>query len=129
MNKTWTFIAGIATGVILSFFILLLIGIGMQNSNNKGLFGAEFFDQPGKIISESNLKVIQVIDDGAALVEENSIWGSDAVMLLYDTNELYYDDQVINLPVGYAFREIGRYKYETNRHNIKTVPIIGIYKM
>ena len=67
------------------------------------------------------------IGNGVALTHEAKFSIDNKVMLLYNPEELYYDDQIITLPKGKVFKEIGRYQYETQNEFIKTVPIIHMF--
>ena len=40
--------------------------------------------------------------------------------------ELYYDDQMIEVPKGKCMRQIGVYEYQTKSENWKTVPIVQL---
>ena len=63
--KNWgLFLGGVVTGVILTFLFAYFYAYG----SNDGLSGVTNFDQPGQVINESSVKVMQVVGDNAALV-------------------------------------------------------------
>ena len=95
-----------------------------------------FFDEPGDIINEKSIKVLQVIAEDAALVNgDTELIGGTSLkgmfvgpvyLIVSNQKNAYYDDQIIKLPKGKLFRQVGVYKYPTQKGNIKTVPIIMI---
>ena len=48
------------------------------------------------------------------------------MLVTNDNGELYYDDQVIEVPKGKCMRQIGVYEYQTKSENWKTVPIVQL---
>ena len=74
-----------------------------------------------------------MIGVGYALAEERleisneiTIPGNLLVLVTNDNGELYYDDQVIEVPKGKCMRQIGVYEYQTKSENWKTVPIVQL---
>lgn len=49
------------------------------------------------------------------------------VMFQVSEENSYYDDQVISLPNGKCFKQVGTYRYTTQQDMVKTVPVIAIY--
>ena len=130
MEKKWLlFGGGVLTGVVLTVLVLFVIGHAMNN--NGGLSGATFFDKPGQVIHDRSFKVLQVIQDDAALVNAKSDGYSDLyfgpVYLLINHNGIYYyDDQKIKVPSSQVVRQVGIYKYTAGSGFQKTVPIIEV---
>ena len=120
MKKIWVYLLGVISGVFLSFVILVMIGhIGSRYA------GVTFFDAPGQVMSDNSYKVFQALESGSALAEGNK---SNLLVLLWDENKTaYYDGQVVKLPTGKHFRQIGVYKYQTKLGVDKTVPVVTIY--
>ena len=95
-----------------------------------------YFDEPRDIIKESSVKVIQVIARDAALVNgDSNLAGGTSLKGMYlgpvylivsKISDSFYDDQIIKLPKGKVFRQVGVYRYTTTKDREKTVPIISI---
>ena len=68
MKKTGIFLGGFATGVVVTFVILLIIGLAQ---NSSAITGVTNFEEPGEIISGKSFEVFQVIAENAALVDED----------------------------------------------------------
>lgn len=132
MKKIWIFLAGMGTGIVLLFVILMVIA----KVNNSGV---TTFQEPGEVIEGDAFEVFQVLPSGDALayVQESYSFEFDKierykntyVIVLLPCNEgkTYYDDQFIKIPKGKCARQIGVYKYTNNMDNEKTVPVVGIY--
>ncbi|MBO7277370.1 MAG: hypothetical protein J6U84_05355 [Bacteroidales bacterium] len=128
MKKWIVFVLGFVSGAIFLFFVLLIIGKSSSNDN-----GMTYFEKPGKCISTKEFEVIQVIGDGYALAREIvdrtsliNIPSGLLVLVTNDNGELYYDDQIIEVPKGKCMRQIGVYEYQTKSENWKTVPIVQV---
>ena len=128
MKKWIVFVLGFIAGAIFLFLVLLIIGKSSLNDA-----GMTYFEKPGKCISKKDFKVFQVIGEGYALAEERleisnviTIPGNLLVLITNDNGELYYDDQVIEVPKGKCMRQIGVYEYQTKSENWKTVPIVQL---
>jgi hypothetical protein len=120
MKKIWVFILGILSGVVLTIVALLVIG-SVMNKNN----GINFFDEPGEVVNVSELEVFQVLGDGVALANESPF--GMTVYLIYDENgNSYYDNQIVSVPNGKCFRQVGTYKYKANNGMLKTVPVVTL---
>ncbi len=128
MKKWVIFVLGFIAGAVFLFFVLLIIGKSSSNDN-----GMTYFEKPGKCISTKDFKVFQVIGEGYALAEERlelssgiSCPGNLLVLVTNENGELYYDDQIIEVPEGKCMRQIGVYEYQTKSENWKTVPIVQL---
>ena len=129
MKKWVVFLLGMIAGGVLTFVMMLVLAIGANTSSN----GMTLFDEPGECLSTGLFEIMQVIDDGVALANEIDKMRSSynthtelLVLLVNDEGQLYYDDQVINVPIGKCARQIGVYKYPTKSGFEKTVPIVKI---
>ena len=138
------FVAGVVVGFVVAFLIDV---IGNKNSSEpqvKEEIKAEaepepesednddihYFKEPGEIIEGKSFKVFQVLADHAALVNGKSSH-SDAYigpvyLIVNDEDKYYYDDEIVKIPNDKVLRQIGIYRYLTNRDIVKTVPIIEI---
>ena len=126
--KNWLiFLGGVVTGVILTFLIAFIITYSGSNSPA----GVTNFDQPGQVVHESSVKVMQVVADNAALVrgkdDSSDDWYFGPVYLLRNYDGKYYtDDEIVKKPSGKVFRQTGVYKYEAKSGDYKTVAIIEL---
>ena len=128
MKKWIVFVLGFVSGIVFLFLVLLIIG--KSSATDEGM---TYFEKPGKCISTKEFEVIQVIGDGYALAREIvdrtsliNIPSGLLVLVTNDNGELYYDDQVIEVPKGKCMRQIGVYEYQTKSENWKTVPIVQL---
>jgi len=75
---------------------------------------------------KENLKVFQVLKPNAALVKAGSFSNEILMLLLGDDDDLYYDDQKINIPEGKSAKQVGVYQYTTKSGQLKTIPAVKI---
>lgn len=131
MKKIWIYLLGVLTGIVVTFIVLVIIGVAKNAKNDpstKKSNGMSFFEKTGDIVEPSSVKVFQALGDGAALAhckgqKENDLYGDPIVLVYNDEGTPYYDDQIINSPAGKCFRQVGIYKY-SSRMGDKTVPIV-----
>jgi lipopolysaccharide export LptBFGC system permease protein LptF len=154
MNKWLYFVGGLVLGVCLTVTILYFLSssspVPKANQDAETLIsqakeenevednrdGVTIFEEAGDIINEKSIKVFQVIAEDAALANgDTELIGGTSLKGMYagpvyaivsKQKNAYYDDQIIKLPKGKVFRQIGVYKYPTQKDVIKTVPIIAI---
>lgn len=127
--KNWgLFLGGVVTGVILTFLVAFIISY----TGNNGSSGVTNFDEPGQVMNESSVKVMQVVGQNAALVIgkssnrlDNVYMGNVYLLRNYD-GKYYYDGEIINKPADKVFRQTGVYRYEAKSGDYKTVAIIEI---
>lgn len=143
MKKWMIFVAGIVVGFVLAFLIDVIsnknpsgsqievvepeVEPEQESEDNEDIY---YFEKPGDIIEGKSFKVFQVLEDHAALVNGESRY-SDAYtgpvyLLVNDEEKYYYDDEVVKIPQGKVLRQVGIFKYLTNRDILKTVPIVKI---
>ena len=123
MKKIWVFIVGVITGIVLTV-LFATVSYVSSNSSNSGL---NMFEEPGEcLISRSSLKIFQVLEPTAALAMIKDDFSSGAYLLVNNEGKSYYDDQVIKLPTGKCFKQIGTYQYPTKDDRLKTVPVVQI---
>ena len=101
-----------------------------ETTQRKTLRGMRLFDTPGEIINAEAFQVDEVIDDHYALAHKVK-WESTLEMYYYseyfkvlltnDEGTYYYDKQVIKLPKGKCWKQIGIYK-----RSYETVPIVKL---
>lgn len=122
MKKWGIFLGGVATGIILTIVIALIINNVGINDNPIGVID---FDKPGEVIDESYVEVLQVITNTSALVI-GSGWHEKCYLLRNHEGKYYYDNEKIQLPKETVFRQMGIYKYTSKAGDSRTVPIIEI---
>lgn len=128
MKKTGVFLGGFATGVVVTFIVLLIIGLAQ---NPAAFQGVTNFEEQGDIVYEKSFEVMQVIADNAALVHgkeypNSTLYLGTLYLLRNNEGKYYYDDEIIKVPAGKVVRQTGIYKYQTKSEDYKTVPIIEI---
>lgn len=131
MRKIWVYLLGVLTGVILTFVSLVLIGLVINANDSNRINNLTFFEQPGEVMSDTGYEVFQVLGNGIALArgkeyERSTLYLGLIVLLWNEDGYPYYDDQIINLPEGKCFRQVGIYKYKTQQGIEKTVPAVTI---
>ena len=121
MKKVWVFVLGFVSGIVFAIGLLFIVSSVIDRHD------VNFFEQPGEcLISKSSLKVFQVIEPNVALAIINGEWTSGVYLLVNSEGKMYYDDQIIKLPAGKCFKQIGTYKYPTKDDSLKTVPVVKI---
>ncbi len=130
-----TYIGGIVTGVVLTIAFCFALAVSQSNNNEASSNDElQLFESPKQVMNAESFKVIQVLPNGSALAtyKEFSRKAGDleygtVVLFQASENSSYYDDQVIKLPKGKCFKQIGTYRYVTRQEMEKTVPVIGIF--
>lgn len=126
MKKGLVFFLGVVTGCILTFIILLIIGRAYNQSNHSDVVIA---NQITEFTTANRFEVFQVLGDGAlANCEEDrgysrSYFTGPVVYIISDGQNLFYDDQIIEVPRGKRPMQIGTYRYQTQMGE-KVVPVI-----
>ncbi len=134
MKKIWVYLLGLLSGIVITIVVLLVFGLIIRAKNDPGitmLNGMSFFETPGEVIKETSFKVFQALDDGAALAEGKgdghpSVYLGLNVLLYNEEKTPYYDEQIVTLPQGKCFRQVGIYRYHAKSGIDKTVPIVMI---
>ena len=134
MKKIWVYLLGLLSGIVITIVVLWVFGLIIRAKNDPGitmLNGMSFFETPGEVIKETSFKVFQALDDGAALVEgkgdgHSSVYLGLPVLLYNEEKTPYYDEQIVTLPQGKCFRQVGIYRYHAKSGIDKTVPIVMI---
>ena len=134
MKKIWVYLLGLLSGIVITIVVLLVFGLIIRAKNDPGitmLNGMSFFETPGEVIKETSFKVFQALDDGAALAEgkgdgHSSVYLGLNVLLYNEEKTPYYDEQIVTLPQGKCFRQVGIYRYHAKSGIDKTVPNVMI---
>ena len=136
MKKNWIyFIGGVVVGIIIAFVLCYVLAnyyypesqteqpkVQTENSNPK------WFDAPGDEIKENSFKVMQVLEDHAALVfgKGEGYYMNTLYLIVNKDNKFYYDEEIIDVPSDKVAKQVGIYRYETRQGVEKTVPLIMI---
>ena len=118
-----SFFLGVVTGVVLTFVVLIVIGLVIQKSDAN--FPAQYLEKPVSYENkeETSFRVFQVLDN-AALATEISDYGAiqlftgNTVVLL---GKDYYSNQVVTVKNP---QRIGTYSYTNKNDMPMTVPVI-----
>ena len=128
-NKTkfiLTYVAGIVTGVVLTFMVGFLVTKLQSRSSSDEIV---MFDKPRGVVPGDIFEVIQVMPDGSALATGCSILSDNygtIVLFIGDESTSYYDNQKIYVPDGKVLKQVGTYSYMARNEMYKTVPIVKI---
>lgn len=128
-NKTkiiLTYVAGIVTGVVLTFMVGFLVTKLQARSSSDEIV---MFDNPRGVVPGDMFEVIQVMPDGSALATGCSILSDNygtIVLFIGDESTSYYDNQKIYVPDGKVLKQVGTYSYMARNEMYKTVPIVKI---
>lgn len=118
-----SFFLGVVTGVVLTFVVLIVIGL--VNEKSDANFPARYLEKPVSYENkkETSFRVFQVLGN-AALATEIS---ADGVIQLFSGNTVvllgkdYYNNQVITVKNP---QRIGTYSYTNKNDTQMTVPVI-----
>lgn len=130
MNKFWTFIAGVFSGILLTIVVLLIIGSAKGESSIPGL---TTFEERGQMMEAEQYSIIQTLSDSYALAMEISLdrfYDLDIssiltpVLLIGDETTHFYDGLEVKVTNNKRFYQVGTYKYETKSEDWKTVPAV-----
>lgn len=128
-NKTkfiLTYVAGIVTGVVLTFMVGFLVTKLQARSSSDEIV---MFDKPRGVVPGDIFEVIQVMPDGSALATGCSILSDNygtIVLFIGDESTSYYDNQKIYVPDGKVLKQVGTYSYMARNEMYKTAPIVKI---
>lgn len=128
-NKTkfiLTYVAGIVTGVVLTFMVGFLVTKLQARSSSDEIV---IFDKPRGVVPGDMFEVMQVMPDGSALATGCSILSDNygtIVLFIGDESTSYYDNQKIYVPDGKVLKQVGTYSYMARNEMYKTVPIVKI---
>jgi hypothetical protein len=119
MKKWVVFCLGIITGIVITILFALLT-VNIFNPEN----GIKWFEKAGDTINETSFRVLQVIGNNKALVQNNS--SSPVYLLTNEEGKYYYDDEHITVSSDKEVKQIGIFKYNSKADIEKTVPVIMI---
>lgn len=117
-----SFFLGVVTGVVLTFVVLIVIGL--VNEKSDANFPAQYLEKPVSYENkkETSFRVFQVLGNAALATEISAdgviqLFSGNTVVLLKD----YYNNQVITVKNP---QRIGTYSYTNKNDTQMTVPVI-----
>ena len=117
MRKGLIFFLGIVTGCVLTIAVLFVIGITNSNANESDITIAE---QQTVFTTATKFEVLANCEEKG---HSTSFFTGPVVYIVTDGQNLFYDDQVIEVPKGKKAMQIGTFRYETKLGE-KVVPVI-----
>lgn len=98
------------------------------NPDEKKLSGITLFPKKkeGDILTTEQLRVFQVLKPNNALVKSGTFPDEMLMLLIGEEDDLYYDNQKINISEGKHVKQVGIYQYNTKSGELKTIPAVKI---
>lgn len=98
------------------------------NPDEKKLSGITLFPKKkdGDVIAKEQLRIFQVLKPNIALVKSGTFPNEILMLLIGDDDDLYYDNQKINIPNGKVAKQVGIYQYNTKSGELRTIPAVKI---
>lgn len=126
--KNWkSFLLGFFIGAIVTIGILAIVGMYSQKSH------FTWFNEPGESIDLSELRVVDVIKENAAITYGKRVgdlkYNSNQMYLLYNSvGHTYFDNEIIEVPDTLEIVQLGTYKYTDKYGESIVIPIVGRVK-
>lgn len=127
MKKGLVFTFGVLTGILLTIAILVVVGKGLESSQQENFNVAE---QKTPFTVADSFEVFQVLEGGALANCKEKEYGSmtsyngPIVFLVADGQNQFFDNQIVTTPLGKSAVQVGTYKYATRSGVDRTVPVI-----
>ena len=98
------------------------------NLDEKKLSGITLFPKKkeGETITKEQLRIFQVLKPNVALVKSGTFPNEILMLLIGADDDLYYDNQKINIPNGKVAKQVGIYQYNTKSGELRTIPAVKI---
>ena len=98
------------------------------NTDDKKLSGLTLFSKKkdGEVITKEQIRIFQILKPNTALAKAGNFPNEILMLIVGDDDDLYYDDQKINIPEGKAAIQVGIYQYNTKSGELKTIPAVKI---
>lgn len=122
MKNGLIFLGGVVTGVLLTFLFAFVFS-SQKETSVKEDSGLTMFEQPGDVITEKSFKVIQALEQGAALADGEKEYMT-TFLLINDEGKYYYDHEIVKVPSGKVARQVGIFKYTSGGGLDRTVPVV-----
>ena len=122
MKKWLIFLGGVVTGVLLTFLFAFMFS-SQKETSVKENSGLTMFEQPGDVITEKSFKVIQALEQCAALADGEKEYMT-TFLLVNDEGKYYYDHEIVKVPSGKVARQVGIFKYTSGGGLDRTVPVV-----
>lgn len=125
MKKFGIFLFGVITGILLMFFVAVILNSIDDADNPYNISGLSMLPEKGGCIAAGSIEIFQTLSKGVALAHPNANYNK-IVLLLNDNEKLFYDGEKIKIPAKKCAKQIGTYTYETKAEFQKTVPAVII---
>lgn len=125
MKKFGIFLLGVITGILLLFFVSIILNNVDEADNPYNISGLSMLPEKGDCIANGNIEIFQTLSKGVALARPNGNY-SKIILLLDNSEKLFYDGEKIKIPAKKCAKQIGVYTYETKAELQKTVPAVVI---
>ena len=122
MKKGVRLLGRVVTGVLLTFLFAFMLS-SQKETSVKENSGLTMFEQPGDVITEKSFKVIQALEQGAALADGEKEYMT-TFLLVNDEGKYYYDHEIVKVPSGKVARQVGIFKYTSGGGLDRTVPVV-----
>ena len=98
------------------------------NKDEKKLGGITLFPKKkeGDVLAKEDVRIFQVLKPNIALVKSGTFPNEMLMLLIGDDDDLYYDNQKINVPKEKSVKQVGIYQYNTKSGELKTIPAVKI---
>ena len=98
------------------------------NKDEKKLSGITLFPKKkeGDVLAKGELRIFQVLKPNIALVKSGIFPNEMLMLLIGEDDDLYYDNQKINIPNEKVAKQVGIYQYNTKSGELKTIPAVKI---
>lgn len=128
MKNFLIFILGVIVGGLLTLGGLYELSDTQAQPEEESNSGITLAEQQTEFELADRFEVVQVIDGGALANSEKKEYGisyfsGPLVYILADGQNLFYDDQVVEVPAGKKAMQIGVYRYMSNLGE-KVVPVL-----
>lgn len=116
-----SFLAGAIAGIAVTLGAVHFFKVGVPAPSD-----IEWLEQPGRCLTQKDVRVLQVLGPDRALVgEEDDNFSDDLIMLLLAGKAAhFYEEQQIKIGEGRCARHVGNYNYTTKDNDFRTVPVV-----
>lgn len=96
--------------------------------SDKKLTGITLFSKKkeGETIETEQIRIFQVLKPNVALVKSGGFPNEILMLLVGDDDDLYYDNQKIDVSKNKVVKQVGIYQYTTKNGDFKTIPAVSI---
>lgn len=144
MSKGSSFALGILTGIILTLVFFAAREYSAKQAGDTGEKtqkeaklpkGVRKLEEPVLFTGARSFKVERVIFEDGAIAKSGSTqvgltiyYADPEVLIVSDRRNVFYDDQIVEVPKDCKILQVGTYNYQKNVGVWKTIPIIRFVK-